>query len=132
MMWFGLARMALKTGAEVYKNRQETKQLESLAAKNQMAKMAAGELEYRKSVLNKDQGYKDDIVLLIVILPIVILAWSIFSGDDQAKEKLDLFFHYFNNFPEFYKWLILGIFGSIYGLKPGMDLVRNRKNNDKA
>jgi len=132
MIWFSLAKMALKTGAEVYKNRQETKQLESLAAKNQMAKMAAGELEYRKSVLNKDQGYKDDIVLLIVILPIVILSWSIFSGDDQAKEKLDLFFHYFNNFPEFYKWLILGIFGSIYGLKPGMDLVRNRKNNDKA
>ena len=130
-MWFSLAKLALHAGKEVYKNRQETKMLESLAAKNQMAKMAAGELEYRKSVLNKDQGYKDDIVLLIVILPIVILSWSIFSGDDQAKEKLDLFFHYFNNFPEFYKWLILGIFGSIYGLKPGMDLVRN-KRNDKA
>ena len=131
-MWFSLAKLALHAGKEVYKNRQETKMLESLAAKNQMAKMAAGELEYRKSVLNKDQGYKDDIVLLIVILPIVILAWSIFSGDDQAKEKLDLFFHYFNNFPEFYKWLILGIFGSIYGLKPGMDLVRNKKNNGKS
>ena len=127
MIWFSLAKMALKTGAEVYKNKQETRQLESLAAKNQMARMAAGELDYKKAVLNKDQGYKDDIVLLIVILPIVILAWSIFSGDDQAKEKLDLFFHYFNNFPEFYKWLILGIFGSIYGLKPGMDLVRNKK-----
>ena len=127
MIWFSLAKMALKTGAEVYKNSQETRQLESLAAKNQMARMAAGELDYKKAVLNKDQGYKDDIVLLIVILPIVILAWSIFSGDDQAKEKLDLFFHYFNNFPEFYKWLILGIFGSIYGLKPGMDLVRNKK-----
>ena len=127
MIWFSLAKMALKTGAEVYKNRQETRQLESLAAKNQMARMAAGELDYKKAVLNKDQGYKDDIVLLIVILPIVILSWSIFSGDDQAKEKLDLFFHYFNNFPEFYKWLILGIFGSIYGLKPGMDLVRNKK-----
>jgi len=128
MIWFGLAKMALKTGAEVYKNRQETKQLESLAAKNQMAKMAAGELEYKAQVLkSNDQGIKDDIVLLIVILPIVILAWSIFSGDDQAKEKLDLFFEYFNNFPEFYKWLILGIFGSIYGLKPGMDLVRNKK-----
>jgi len=128
MIWFSLAKMALKTGAEVYKNRQETKQLESLAAKNQMAKMANGELEYKSQLLkSNDQGIKDDIVLLIVILPIVILAWSIFSGDDQAKEKLDLFFHYFNNFPEFYKWLILGIFGSIYGLKPGMDLVRNKK-----
>ena len=72
MIWFSLAKMALKTGAEVYKNRQETRQLESLAAKNQMARMAAGELDYKKAVLNKDQGYKDDIVLLIVILPIDI------------------------------------------------------------
>ena len=127
MMWFSLAKMALKTGAEVYKNKKETQQLESLAAKNQMAKMAAGELEYKAQVLNSnDQGIKDDIVLLVVILPIVILAWSIFSGDPQAKEKLDLFFEYFNNFPEFYKWLVLGIFGSIYGLKPGMDLIRKK------
>jgi|TARA_Y100001970_G_C13414160_1_gene453392 hypothetical protein len=126
-MWFSLAKMALKTGAEVYKNKKETQQLESLAAKNQMAKMAAGELEYKAQVLkSNDQGIKDDIVLLVVILPIVILAWSIFSGDPQAKEKLDLFFEYFNNFPEFYKWLVLGIFGSIYGLKPGMDLIRKK------
>ena len=127
MMWFSLAKMALKTGAEVYRNKKETQQLESLAAKNQMAKMAAGELEYKAQVLkSNDQGIKDDIVLLVVILPIVILAWSIFSGDPQAKEKLDLFFEYFNNFPEFYKWLVLGIFGSIYGLKPGMDLIRKK------
>ena len=127
MIWFSLAKMALKTGAEVYKNKKETQQLESLAAKNQMAKMAAGELEYKSQVLkSNDQGIKDDIVLLVVILPIVILAWSIFSGDPQAKEKLDLFFEYFNNFPEFYKWLVLGIFGSIYGLKPGMDLIRKK------
>ena len=127
MMWFSLAKMALKTGAEVYRNKKETQQLESLAAKNQMAKMAAGELEYKAQVLkSNDQGIKDDIVLLVVILPIVILAWSIFSGDPQAKEKLDLFFEYFNNFPEFYKWLVLGIFGCIYGLKPGMDLIRKK------
>ena len=126
-MWLSLAKLALKTGAEVYKNKKETQQLESLAAKNQMAKMDAGELEYKAQVLkSNDQGIKDDIVLLVVILPIVILAWSIFSGDPQAKEKLDLFFEYFNNFPEFYKWLVLGIFGSIYGLKPGMDLIRKK------
>tara|TARA_R110002050_G_scaffold42861_5_gene103022 strand:- start:242 stop:625 length:384 start_codon:yes stop_codon:yes gene_type:complete len=127
MIWFSLAKMALKTGAEVYKNKKETEQLQSVAAKNHMAKMAAGEIEYQNAVRkSNDQGIKDDIVLFIVILPIVILAWSIFSGDPQAKEKLDLFFEYFNNFPEFYKWLILGIFGSIYGLKPGMDLIRKK------
>lgn len=132
-MWFSLAKLALHAGKEVYMNRQESKILHSLAERKHLEKVIAGEVEYKKEILKTNQqGYKDDIVLLIVILPIVILAWSIFSGDDQAKEKLDLFFHYFNNFPEFYKWLILGIFGSIYGLKPGMDLVRNRKNNDKA
>ena len=127
MIWFSLAKMALKTGAEVYKNKKETEQLQSVAAKNHMAKMAAGEIEYQNAVRkSNDQGIKDDIVLFIVILPIIILAWSIFSGDPLAKEKLDLFFEYFNNFPEFYKWLILGIFGSIYVLKPGMDLIRKK------
>ena len=52
------------------------------------------------------------------------------KGKYSAKkdvEKLDLFFHYFNNFPDFYKWLVVGIFGAIYGLKPGMDLIRSNK-----
>ena len=126
-MWFNLIGMALKTGAEVYKNKKEAQQLESVAEKNYMAKMAAGEIEYQKAVMdNNNQGWKDELVLIIVVLPIIILAWSIFSGDPEAKEKLDLFFHYFNNFPEFYKWLVLGIFGSIYGLKPGMDLFKKK------
>ena len=126
-MWFNLIGMALKTGAEVYKNKKEAQQLESVAEKNYMAKMATGEIEYQKAVMdNNNQGWKDELVLIIVVLPIIILAWSIFSGDPEAKEKLDLFFHYFNNFPEFYKWLVLGIFGSIYGLKPGMDLFKKK------
>ena len=126
MIW-NLVGMAIKTGAEIYKNRQESKKLESLAEKNYMAQMAAGEIDYQKTVMDhQNQGWKDELVLIIVVLPIVILAWSIFSGDPHAKEKLDLFFQYFNNFPEFYKWLVLGIFGSIYGLKPGMDLLKKK------
>jgi uncharacterized ion transporter superfamily protein YfcC len=97
-----LIGMALKTGAEVYKNKKEAQQLESVAEKNYMAKMAAGEIEYQKAIMdNNNQGWKDELVLVIVVLPIVVLAWSIFSGDPQAKEKLDLFFEYFNNFPDF-------------------------------
>ena len=48
-------------------------------------------------------------------------------SEEEAKEKLDMFFHYFNNFPDFYKWLVVGIFGAIYGLKPGIDLIRSNK-----
>jgi hypothetical protein len=124
-MW-NLLPTLLKTGVDVFNNRQESKRLESLAERNYMERVAKGEIEYQKAVMdNNNQGWKDELVLIIVVLPIIILAWSIFSGDPEAKEKLDLFFHYFNNFPEFYKWLVLGIFGSIYGLKPGMDLLKN-------
>ena len=57
MIWFSLAKMALKTGAEVYKNKKETEQLQSVAAKNHMAKMAAGEIEYQNAVRkSNDQG----------------------------------------------------------------------------
>ena len=126
-MWFSLLSTGLKTAATIYKNKKEAQQLESLAEKNYMARMASGEIEYQKAVMNNNnQGWKDELVLIIVVLPIVVLAWSVFSGDPNAKQKLDMFFEYFNNFPEFYKWLVLGIFGSIYGLKPGMDLFKKK------
>ncbi|MDA0917139.1 MAG: hypothetical protein O2784_07485 [Proteobacteria bacterium] len=125
-MW-NLLPTLLKTGVDVFNNRQESKRLESLAERNYMERVAKGEIEYQKAVMdNNNQGWKDELVLIIIVLPIIILAWSIFSGDPEAKEKLDLFFHYFNNFPEFYKWLVLGIFGSIYGLKPGIDLIKKK------
>jgi hypothetical protein len=127
MIWLSLLSSVVKTGAEVFQNRQESKRLESVAEKTYMAKMATGEIDYQKAVMdNNNNGWKDELVLIMVCLPIVILAWSIFSGDPDAKQKLDLFFEYFNNFPEFYKWLVLGIFGSIYGLKPGMDLIKKK------
>jgi uncharacterized ion transporter superfamily protein YfcC len=108
-------------------NRRKAKELESIAEMNHAQKMADGQIDYQKAVMdNNNQGWKDELVLVIVVLPIVVLSWSVFSGDPQAKEKLDLFFEYFNNFPEFYKWLVLGIFGSIYGLKPGMDLFKKK------
>ena len=125
-MWFNLIGMALKTGAEVYKNKKEAQQLESVAEKNYMAKMAAGEIEYQKAVMDNQSGYKDEILLAIVILPILVIAYSVFSGQPEAKEKLDLFFEYFNNLPDWYVWLTVGIFGSIYGLKPGLDMFKKK------
>ena len=126
-MW-SLISLALKTGADVYKDRRRSKALEAAAARRYFESMASGDIEYKKAVMDNQQaGWKDELVLIIIVLPIVILAWSIFSEDPQAQEKLDLFFHYFNNFPDFYKWLVVGIFGAIYGLKPGIDLIRSNK-----
>ena len=90
-------------------------------------KMASGEIEYQAKVIdNQNQGWKDEVVLAIVILPIIVIAYSVFSGTPDAKEKLDLFFEYFNNLPDWYVWLTVGIFGSIYGLKPTADLFRKK------
>ena len=130
-MWLNIAAKLvpgmIKTGMSTASNRRKAKELESIAEMNHAQKMADGQIDYQKAVMdNNNQGWKDELVLVIVVLPIVVLSWSVFSGDPQAKEKLDLFFEYFNNFPEFYKWLVLGIFGSIYGLKPGMDLFKKK------
>ena len=130
-MWLNIAAKLvpgmIKTGMSIAANRRKAKELESVAEMNHAQKMADGQIEFKKAVMNnQNQGWKDGLVLIIVVLPIVVLSWSVFSGDPQAKEKLDLFFEYFNNFPEFYKWLVLGIFGSIYGLKPGMDLFKKK------
>ena len=90
-MWFSLLSTGVKTAAAIYKNKKEAQQLESVAEKNHMARMAAGEIEYKKAVMaNNQQGWKDELVLIIVVLPIVVLAWAVFSGDPQAKEKLDV------------------------------------------
>ena len=42
-MWFGLAKMALKTGANVYANKQKQKEAMSAAALLTAEKMARGE-----------------------------------------------------------------------------------------
>ena len=127
IMWLNLIGMAVKTGADVYKRKQETKSLQALAERNHAEKMARGEIEYQSRIIdNQNQGIKDEIVLAIVILPIIVIAYSVFSGTPDAKQKLDLFFEYFNNLPDWYVWLTVGIFGSIYGLKPGLDLFKKK------
>ena len=130
-MWLNLAAKLvpgmIKTGMSIASNRRKAKELESIAEMNHAQKMADGQIDYQKAVMdNNNQGWKDELVLVIVVLPIVVLSWSVFSGDPQAKEKLDLFFEYFNNLPDWYVWLTVGIFGSIYGLKPGLDLFKKK------
>jgi len=126
MIW-NLLGIGIKTASEIYKNKKETQRLESVAKLQHYQKMASGEIEYQAKVIdNQNQGWKDEVVLAIVILPIIVIAYSVFSGTPDAKEKLDLFFEYFNNLPDWYVWLTVGIFGSIYGLKPTADLFRKK------
>ena len=126
-MWFNLFGLAAKTGLHIYKNRQNQKRYMSDAALLQAERMAQGKIKYEGQVLTShEKGFKDEIVLFIIILPIILIAWSVFSGDPEAHEKLDLFFYYFSSLPTWFVWLTVGIFGSIYGLKPGLDMFKKK------
>ena len=118
MMWFGLAKMALKTGAEVYKNRQESKILNSLAERKHLEKVVAGEIEYKGKIIESHKGdWKDEFVLILISIPILLLAWSVFSDDPDIQMKLDLFFNRFSNLPMFYQALVVGAFSTILGVR---------------
>ena len=91
LIWrISLAKMAIQAGSHIYKNRQQTKMLMSDAEKYDAEKMARGELEYKQAARH-NRGLKDELVLIIVVLPIVVLSWSVFSEILKQKKKLDLF-----------------------------------------
>jgi len=81
-MWWNLIGLGIKTGAAIYKNKKQTQILESQARLLHYEKMARGEIEYKGRILDtQDKGVKDEIVLCVVLLPVLILGWSVFSDD---------------------------------------------------
>ena len=117
-MWFSLAKLALHAGKEVYKNRQETKILHSLAERKHLEKVIAGEIEFKNTIVQSHKGdWKDEFVLILVSIPILLLAWSVFSDDPDIQLKLDLFLERFNNFPIWFQALIVGDFSTILGVR---------------
>ena len=117
-MWFGLAKIALQTGAKVYSNKQKQKEAMSQAALLTAEKMARGETEYQGKLLEARQNdYKDEFVLIILSAPIIVLAYAVFSDDPDIQKKIDIFFDKFSNLPMFYQALVVGAFSTILGIK---------------
>ena len=126
-MWFNLLSMGIKTASHLYKNKQTTKQLMSDARMRHAEKMSTGEIEYKAKIIeSNDQGYKDEFVLILISLPILILGYSVFSNDPEIHTKLTLFFDYFNQLPYWYQAIFIGVVSAIYGLK-GADIMRKPK-----
>ena len=116
----------IKVGMEIVKNRQNTRRLESVAEMKHMERMASGELEYKKAVIqNNQQGWKDEFVLILVSAPVMLLIWSIFSDDPEIMSKVEKFFEQFNNMPFWYQALFIGVVSAIYGLK-GADIIKKK------
>ena len=124
-MWFSLARLALKTGGHIYQNRQRTKAAMSDAALLHAERMARGEESYQGKLLEARQNdLKDEIVLIIISAPIIVLAWGVFSDDVQMMDKIDLFFHHFGSLPIWFQTLWITVVASIFGIK-GTQVFRN-------
>jgi len=74
-MWFSAIKLALNAGTHIYKKRQETKMAMADAQYMHASKMARGEETYQGKLLEARQNdYKDEIVLAILTLPIIVLA----------------------------------------------------------
>jgi len=126
-MWFGLAKMALKTGSHIYQNRQRTKMAMSDAQLMHASKMARGEETYQGKLLeSRDNDYKDEIVLAILTLPIIVLAYGVWSNDPGAMEKINIFFQHFSALPSWFTNLWILVCASIFGIK-GTQIFRNNK-----
>ena len=125
-MWLNLISLGVKTAGKIYKNKQITKQLMSDAQMRHAEQMAKGEIEYKAKVIeSNDNGYKDEFVLILVSIPILLLGWSVFSDDPEIRNKLDTFFEYFSNLPYWYQAIFIGVVSAIYGLK-GADIMRKK------
>ena len=130
-MWFSLARLALKTGSHIYQNRQKTKSAMSDAALLHAERMARGEESYQGKLLEARQNdLKDEIVLVIISAPIIVLAWGVFSDDPQMMEKIELFFHHFGSLPIWFQTLWITVVASIFGIK-GTQIFRNGGSKKK-
>jgi len=124
-MWFGLAKMALQAGAKVYSNKQRTKMAMSDAQLMHAEKMARGEETYQGKLLeSRDNDYKDEIVLAILTLPIIVLAYGVWSNDPGAMEKINIFFEHFSNLPKWFTNLWILVVASVFGIK-GTQIFRN-------
>ena len=124
-MWLGAIKLALNAGTHIYKKKQETKMLMADAQAQHASKMAKGELEFSGKLLEARQNdYKDEVVLAILTLPIIVLAYGVWSDDPQAMDKIKIFFEHFQALPKWFTNLWVLVCASIFGIK-GTQIFRN-------
>ena len=117
-MWFGAIKLALNAGTHIYKKRQETKMAMADAQHMHAIKMAKGEETYQGKLLESRQSdWKDEAVLAILTLPIIVLAYGVWSNDPTAMEKINIFFDHFSALPSWFTNLWILVVASIYGIK---------------
>jgi uncharacterized ion transporter superfamily protein YfcC len=114
-MWFSAIKLALNAGTHIYKKKQETKMMMANAQAAHAKKMADGELEYSGKLLEARQSdWKDEFVLIVLTLPILVIAYGVFSDDPAAAAKIKEFFEQFQQLPSWFTNLWILVVASIY------------------
>ena len=123
---FTAIKLVAQVGGHIFKNRQRTKMLMSDAQLKHAEKMSTGQLEYSGKLLEARQSdWKDEFILVLLSLPIVMLSIAVYSDDPTAMEKMKLFFEYFSDLPFWYQTIFVGVIASVYGLK-ATDLIKRK------
>ena len=126
-MWLSAIKLAMSTGSKIYANRQRTKQEMSDAQLMHAEKMARGEEAYQGKLLEARQSdWKDEFVLVVLTLPILVIAWGVFSDDPGAADKIKEFFEQFQQLPSWFTNLWILVVASIYGIK-GTQIFKGKK-----
>jgi len=124
-MWFSAIKLAVSAGSKIYANKQKAKMAMSDAQLLHAERQARGEEAYQGKLLEARQSdWKDEAVLIILSLPVVILSWAVISDDPTAIEKVQLFFDLFSTLPSWFTNLWILVVASIYGIK-GTQIFRN-------
>ena len=130
-MWFGALKLGLNAATHIYKKKQETKMKMADAQHMHASRMASGEEAYQGKLLEARQSdWKDEAVLIILSMPIVVLAWAVISDDPTAMDKVKLFFEMFSQLPSWFTNLWILVVASIYGIK-GTQIFRGGMNKEK-
>ena len=117
-MWLSAIKLAVSAGSKIYANKQKAKVAMSDAQLLHAERQARGEEAYQGKLLEARQtDYKDEAVLIILTLPILVLAYGVWSDDPEAMEKIKTFFEHFQSLPSWFTNLWILVVASIYGIK---------------
>tara|TARA_R110002074_G_scaffold319331_1_gene489719 strand:- start:147 stop:527 length:381 start_codon:yes stop_codon:yes gene_type:complete len=126
-VWLSAAKLFVQAGSHIYKKKKETQMMMANAQAKHAEKMAAGEIEYSGKLLeSRDSDYKDEAILIILTLPILVLAYGVFSDDPAASAKIQEFFQQFQQLPSWFTNLWILVVASVYGIK-GTQIFKGKK-----
>ena len=124
-MWFSAIKLAVSAGSKIYANKQRAKVAMSDAQLLHAERQARGEEAYQGKLLEARQSdWKDEFVLIVLTLPILVIAYGVFSDDPGAAAKIKEFFEQFQQLPSWFTNLWILVVASIYGIK-GTQIFKN-------